>query len=214
MRSPGADSCLEESDELYRIFDNTRMIQFGSFSMSREPMRSTMFQVLERYKGKKLIAYDPNLREMVWEDKEEMRRLALKGMEYADILKLGDDEAMLLTGQPDMESAVAYIKEHYSVSVLLVTLGRRGCKYYLGDQQGERPSYQVKSVDTTGAGDCFFGALLYQLLQLKSLSDLTIDQLGEFVTFANAAGAMSTTKKGTMDAMPGREEILACIQQG
>ena len=148
---------------------------------------------------------------MIWDDQDEMKAYALKGMEYADIVKLSEEEALALTGENDLDSAARRIRATYGIEVILITRGMQGCAYYIGGQSGSRPSYPVAALDTTGAGDAFLGALLYKLLALESLHDVTLPLLDEYVRFANAAGALSVTKKGTMNAMADLQQIEGLI---
>lgn len=212
VRSPGADSMLVMNDDVKKVLDQTKILQYGSLSMSKEPARTAVFEILAYFQGVK--AYDPNLRPAIWKDDQAMRKYALEGLKYADILKLGDDEAMFITGRDSVEAAVKHIQEQFGINLIFVTKGKHGCAYFYGDQQGFQPSYRVKTVDTTGAGDSFFGALLYQILQGGDIHKLTMDQIGRYVAFANAAGAMSTVNKGTMEAMPYLETIQACLANG
>lgn len=73
-------------------------------------------------------------------------------------------------------------------------------------------TYDVPTVDTTGAGDAFVGSMLLQLAHLSpgELGGLDEQSLREMVDFANAAGSLTTTRKGAIPAMPTREEIQQC----
>ena len=211
VRAPGADSRMTMNDDVKKVLSQTKLLQYGSLSMSKEPARSAVFEMLEYFKG--MRAYDPNLRPVIWNDDEAMKKYARMGLKYADILKLGDDEALFITGEKDVERAVKQIQDEFGIPLIFVTKGKHGCQYFYGKESGFKPSYLVKTVDTTGAGDSFFGALLYQILKGGALDSLTMEQIGTYVTFANAAGAMSTVNKGTMEAMPYLEEIEKCIAQ-
>lgn len=77
---------------------------------------------------------------------------------------------------------------------------------------GRMATYDVPTVDTTGAGDAFVGSMLLQLAGLSpsELGGLAQQSLQEMVDFANAAGSLTTTRKGAIPAMPTREEIQRC----
>ena len=77
----------------------------------------------------------------------------------------------------------------------------------------ERPGFSVKTIETTGAGDTFGGSSLNFLLE-HDFNNLTEEELGEMLTFANAAAAIVTTRKGAIKAMPEREEVNQLIEQG
>jgi ribokinase len=82
---------------------------------------------------------------------------------------------------------------------VIITLGERGA--YLATGSGGRllPAYPVAVVDTTAAGDAFNGALAVALAEGK--------QIEEAVAFANAAGALATTRAGAQPSLAWREEL-------
>ncbi len=95
--------------------------------------------------------------------------------------------------------------------MILVTLGPAGCFYRIGGNQGILPTYDVKTIDTTGAGDAFLGAFLYQFIQYgKDAAALDLKEIEAMIDFANAAGSLATTKKGAIPAMPDLEAIAEC----
>ena len=64
----------------------------------------------------------------------------------------------------------------------------------------------MKAIETTGAGDTFCGSSLNYILE-HDFENLTEEQLGEMLTFANAAASIITTRKGALRVMPSLEEI-------
>jgi fructokinase len=70
----------------------------------------------------------------------------------------------------------------------------------------------VKTLDTTGAGDAFLGAVQYRLRgKTKELvRGISVGELADIVDFANAAGSLTTTKKGAIPAMPDMAAIERC----
>ncbi len=211
VRAPGADSKMSFTDDARRVLDETDVIVYPSLAFSKDPTNATVLEILETYKGKKVLAYDPNLRPKIWNNDSLMREKALVGLKYASVLKLGDDEATFIMEKDSVDSAVKAIQDKFGIELICVTMGKYGCKYYLGDRCGEKPSYAVKTLDTTGAGDSFFGTLLWKLSQCHYKP--TFEELGDAVAFANAAGAYSTTHKGSMDAMGYLEDIEKFIKE-
>ncbi|HZG78269.1 MAG TPA: PfkB family carbohydrate kinase, partial [Paenibacillus sp.] len=97
----------------------------------------------------------------------------------------------------------------YGVSLVFVTLGANGSFFRAGDRRGFAPSYPVRAVDATGAGDAFLGGALYGLLEAGApIDELSGEALHAIASFANAAGALATTKRGGIPAMPSREDVL------
>lgn len=160
-----------------------------------------------------LLSFDPNIRFALWESKEEARQNILWGMNYADILKISEEELAFVTGNSDLEKGAQELQQQYDIGLLVVTLAEKGCYYRLASLDGYVPGFKVKAIDTTGAGDAFLGCLLYRLLESgSSLQDLTSQQITSMLTFANAGGALVTTRKGALGSMPTTEEINQMIE--
>ena len=212
-RKPGADMLLSEKEVDPDLVCNTKIFHFGTVSMTCEPSRGATLHAVKMAKEKGiLVSYDPNLRPPLWDSLKEAKQIIIDGLEYADILKVSNEELEFITGSNDLEKGSKYIFEKYGIQLILVTLGAKGCFYRLGSQTGSLPSYDVKTVDTTGAGDAFLGAFLYQVIdKKKALTDLNKSDMEQMIDFANAAGSLATTKKGAIPAMPSAEEIEACM---
>ena len=116
----------------------------------------------------------------------------------------------LLTGKESLEEGAWALLEQ-GVSLAVVTLGARGCKAFAPGLSLEKPTYDTKVKDTTGSGDSFFGALLARIIQSgKRPEQLSPEELGDFLDFANAAGSTCATKTGAIPALPTTQEIEAC----
>jgi len=86
-------------------------------------------------------------------------------------------------------------------------MGKEGSRAYYKDLRVEVPGFiQEKTIETTGAGDTFFGSCLHFVLE-KGLEDLKESDLKEMLTFANAAASIITTRKGALKVMPAEEEV-------
>ena len=134
----------------------------------------------------------------------------LAAMPLADLVKISEEELVFLTGENDLEKGAQFLIDQYGLKLVLITLGPGGAYAHNRIGSGRRPTYQVKVVDTTGAGDAFTGGFLYQLLKSgKAPDDLTPAELDEFLDFANAVGSIATTKKGAIPALPDLPAIEA-----
>lgn len=122
---------------------------------------------------------------------------------YISILKPNEHEAAILSGIPvtDAESAEKAGKWFLEkgVRTVIITLGSKGAVLVEKERQVFFPSMQVEAVDTTGAGDCFSGALMAGLSQGMELEDA--------IRFAHKAAAISTTRLGVIEALPSQEQI-------
>lgn len=213
-RKPGADILLESGDVHPDLLRNTHFMHFGSVSLTDEPSRSaTLHAVKEAKSAGAIISYDPNYRAPLWNNEQEAKNQMSAALPLADLVKLSEEELEMLTGDSDFLSAAHRIQA-LGAKLVLVTLGAKGVFYLLGDRYGKLPTYDVKTVDTNGAGDTFLGAVLYRLKEksLREIELLSEDELLDILSFANAAGSLATTKSGAIPAMPTREEVEHCRQ--
>ena len=158
-----------------------------------------------------LISFDPNLRPPLWSSLDLAKEQMEYGFTQCDILKISDNEIQFVSGKEDYDEGIAYLQERYHIPLILLTMGRDGSRAYYKGMRVERPGFTVKAIETTGAGDTFCGSSLTYILE-HDFHNLTEEQLGEMLTFANGAAALVTTKKGAIKAMPEREEVLSLIQ--
>ncbi len=102
----------------------------------------------------------------------------------------------------DDDTAVEAARRIHAMGVkaIIITLGKRGCLVYEDDEHYKFvDSFNVKAVDTTGAGDAFNGGFAHAITNGMDLY--------EAVRYASAVAALSVTKVGTAPAMPYREEV-------
>ena len=211
-RKPGADMTLAPEDLELGLIDEARIFHFGSLSLTDEPARSATKAALEyaRKKGK-VVSYDPNWRPPLWENDAQAKQAMLSVLPYADILKVSEEELAFLTGETDIRAGGDWFLRQ-GAKIVVVTLGPRGCYFCSAAGSAFRETYDTKIVDTTGSGDCFFGAMLAQLAGRRDpLDSISEEELEHMVDFANAAGALCATRKGAISSMPDRRAIEACM---
>lgn len=92
------------------------------------------------------------------------------------------------------------------VKNVIITLGSNGCYMKNANEEGRIGTFKVNAIDTTAAGDSFSGALAAQLANGLPLK--------EALVFANATGALTTTKIGAQEALPTKEEVIELMKQG
>ena len=130
-------------------------------------------------------------------------------MGLCDILKISDNEIQWLTGEEDFTKGVHWILERYHIPLILVSMGKEGSRAYYKDLIVEaKPFIQKNTIETTGAGDTFCGAVLSRILELGT-DALTEKDIREMLLFANAAASIVVTRKGALCSMPEPEEIRA-----
>ena len=211
-RKPGADILLEPREVDLALLEQCAVFHFGSLSLTNEPARSATLHAVERVKQLgKTISYDPNWRPPLWKSTSAAKKGMEKGLAYCDVLKVSAEELAFLTDEPDIARASSLLLDR-GIRVVLTTLGAGGCYYASRAGAGHVPSWPIKTADTTGAGDAFLGAFLYRLCRSgKTPEQLEVAELREMVRFANAAGALCTTRKGAISAMPRPEEVAALL---
>ena len=206
-RHPSADMLFTPREVDVEALNRAKLVHFGSISLISEPSRSaTLYAVDTARAAGGLISYDPNLRLPLWPDANAAREGMLLGLQKAHIVKLSDDESEFLTGIGDLKAACRTLW-HDQLKLMVVTRGRAGCVYFTPECSGEVASFTVEAVDATGAGDGFVAGLLHGLLtDPATFEDET--RLRELCRFANAVGALATTERGAIPALPDRERVL------
>lgn len=213
-RNPGADMMLHEDEVDEEFVKDTRIFHFGTLSMTHDGVRAATKKAVSAAKdGGCLISFDPNLREPLWSSLDLAKEQMEYGFSMCDILKISDNEIQFVSGKEDYDEGIAYLQEKYKIPLILLTMGKDGSRAYYKGMRVERPGFSVRTIETTGAGDTFGGSSLTYLLE-HDFDSLTEEQLGEMLTFANAAAAIVTTKKGAIKAMPKREEVLELTESG
>ena len=213
-RNPGADMMLHEDEVDEEFVKDTRIFHFGTLSMTHDGVRAATKKAVSAAKeGGCLISFDPNLREPLWSSLDLAKEQMEYGFSMCDILKISDNEIQFVSGKEDYDEGIAYLQEKYKIPLILLTMGKDGSRAYYKGMRVERPGFSVKTIETTGAGDTFGGSSLTYLLE-HDFDSLTEEQLGEMLTFANAAAAIVTTKKGAIKEMPKREEVLELTESG
>lgn len=212
-REKTADGELTEEDVDESLIDKCSIFHFGAFSMSTEKSeKATKRAVLYARKQKKKVSFDPNLREKIWNNLDDAREAILWGLKYADFVKVSEEEQQFITGIKDPLKGGSKLVQEYTPQLLAVTLGSKGSVFFHNGQVYRGHSYDVKTKDTTGAGDAMWGATLAWILKnTDNTLQLHTEQLEKLSAYANAAGAICTTKYGGISAMPSEQEIQNCV---
>ena len=212
-RKPGADMMLTEEEVDYDLIRQSRIFHFGTLSMTDEPVRSATKKALEVAKEAGcLITFDPNLRPPLWNSLDEAKKQMEYGFQYCDMLKISDNEIHFVSGKEDYDEGICYLQDKYNIPLIFLTMGKDGSRAYYKDMRVERKGFQVKAIETTGAGDTFCGCSIHGLLT-HGLEGLTEENLGDMLTYANAGAALITMKKGAIRSMPEPENITKLIEE-
>jgi fructokinase len=204
-RHPSADMLMRPEDVALDVLQGKKIFHFGSITLISEPCRSaTLAGVKAAQQAGMLVSYDPNLRMSLWPDADAARAGMLLGLDYANVLKISDEELEFLTGGHDVAPLW-----RPQMQIITVTRGARGATAYTRDRRYDAPGFSVRTLDTTGAGDGFVAGLLVSILEY---GDSYPDHLDSILRFANAVGALTTTQLGAIPSLPSRAAVDAFLQ--
>lgn len=209
-RKPGADMFLTREDVDAAGVKDADMVHAGSCSLSRDPAAdATVYAITESKRSGKLVSFDVNYRNLMWQDDRDACIAAVqKILPNVDFLKISEEEEDMLGAEPE-EAA-----KKYGISVLVETLGSAGAKCYWNGKVLHIPGRKANCVDTTGAGDSFWGGFLSYLLRagVTSTADLTEELLLKAMHYGNVAGWLCVQKKGAMESLPTYEQVAAILE--
>ncbi len=208
-RKPGADTCLKPEELRKEIIGNTKIFHFGSLSLTDEPARSaTLAAIIAAKSAGAIISYDPNYRKLLWHSKNEAKAIMRSVLPFVDVIKISDEESGLLTESQSPEESSQVLIDR-GISCVVVTLGPDGALIRTRDSLAQVKAVDCSVVDTTGAGDSFWGGFLYKLIQNnKRPEELTQEDAKDFLTFANAVATLCVQKRGAIPAMPYLEDVM------
>lgn len=211
-RKPGADmflSCdmINDEDVL-----SAKALHAGSFSLSESPAReATLYAMKTAHEAGRLVSFDVNYRDTVWGgDREACAGRVSDAAEYIDIIKISDEEADIIGGEDNIP---AFMKEH-DIAVVVETLGGDGALVYFGGDVFASPAKPASVVDTTGAGDAFFGAFISSLIieGAYTREKLSSGALIRAAEYGNASASLCVSGYGGITSIPTRERILSALQ--
>ncbi|MFS0779908.1 carbohydrate kinase [Neobacillus sp. 3P2-tot-E-2] len=210
-RNPSADLLLSKEEIDPAWFQAGDILHFCSVDLVESPMKQAHKKAIAAVSAAcGLVSFDPNVRLPLWENPEECRKAILEFLPSADIVKVSDEELEFITRIKDESVAIQSLFVG-NVKAVVYTKGAAGADLFLKNGRFESGGYSVEPVDTTGAGDAFIGGFLYQLLELQSnpenLEEVLRDHQEHILKFANASGALTTTGKGAISALPSKREV-------
>lgn len=213
-RNPAADMLLKAEEIDPAWFTATDILHFGSVDLIEAPVKYAHIKAIEAARAAgSLVSFDPNVRLPLWPTPEACRQAILEFLPKADLVKISDDELPFITGIENPEKALASLFTG-AVKTVVLTRGGAGASFITSKFKAEAPGYKVTPVDTTGAGDAFVAALLYQLAQREVRPEnLSPGDALEILEFANGAGAITTQVKGAIAALPGLEAVQTMVLQ-
>ena len=200
----GADGQLTRDETDNIDLDDFSIIHFGSATgFLPGPLQAAYSGLMQKALQKNIfISFDPNYRHLLFKNNTQtFIDQTWNFLQSCHFFKVSDEEAMLVTGKITLDDAVMVLLEKTN-AVFTITLGKEGTLLGLNNETYIVESIPVKPVDTTGAGDAFVGALLFQLSN-KSLSEIQSLKLADWKSIirnANKAGARTCEYLGAMEA--------------
>jgi fructokinase len=200
----GADGKLNKAEIEHIDLASFHTVHFGSATCFLEgDLQIAYKMLLDKALQKDIfISFDPNYRHLLFKgNTETFIAQSWNFLNACHFFKVSDEEAMLLTQTTALAEAVQQFQEK-TEAVFAITLGKEGTLLGYKGQTFTIPSIPVQPVDTTGAGDAFVGAVLYQL-SAKSLVEIRAMQAQDWqkiISNANKAGARTCEYLGAMEA--------------
>lgn len=204
----GSDGDYRISDIDLSCMDANDIVHFGSATaLLGGELRNSYLQLLEIADSNgNLISFDPNYREDLV--KPELLNDYIKDcktfISLANLVKVSEIEAQLISGEDDLSLAAAYLR-HVGAKNVVITMGEKGALLCNSDGTRMIPSRKIQQVDSTGAGDAFMGGLLFKLAQHPD------PNWDSFVAFANLVGAFSCTGYGAIKSLPTMRQFLEFV---
>lgn len=185
------------------VVHDANIFHFGSLSLTDDPVRSTLFRLLEQLPDAVRVSCDPNIRPDLWD--EGLRIRFDDALEHVDVLKLSEDELVELAAGETREARVTELMEQFGISEVLVTRGVDGAELYTEDGRVSVPALDADVVDTTGAGDAVVAGYL-----AASIDGM---QPRERLEQASAVAACCIEQTGAMTALPRQTSVRSRLHR-
>ncbi len=206
-RKPGADMFLKAEEIKDEDIMASDIIHAGSLTLQKTPSRDATITALRKgHEMGKLVSFDINYRPNLWNGEKEKAMESVESIfPYINMLKISDEETDFVGGIENIHDFM----EKNDIPLVVETLGGEGSRAFFNGKEVRAEGFKAKVVDTTGAGDAFWGAFMASLLLqgVRRPSDLTDDILYKALRYGNASGSICVSNKGAIASIPTREQI-------
>ncbi len=201
-RDHGADLALSAEELPEELIASASLFHFGGLSLTHSGIKKACLKAIKLAKQMgAIISFDPNYRAALWRSAGDFTVECRFVLDKVDVLKVSLEEALMLTDSDTEEEAVSVFEKRKGIT--LITKGAEGAVCIAGGKSQSIPSLKVNAVDTTGAGDVFFGVFLSLLTKenccIDGLSEDTLYRITEKSCFY---AAKSTEKYGAIPSIP------------
>ena len=177
------------------------VLNFASYSTAVESTRSALIALAEREQGRRVIAYDPNLRPSIEPDMDIWRESYAQFSASASFIKASDEDIRTLMGEGTSLENFATDAIAKGAQIVVVTEGAAGATVYSqGGGRAKSAPVEIEVADTVGAGDTFQCSSLHYLNANKHIVDNTLNaadvDLQALVDFAATAAAITCSRRG------------------
>ncbi|MFK7994756.1 MAG: carbohydrate kinase [Granulosicoccus sp.] len=203
------------SDELPESLpEELAVLNFASYSTAVDSTRSALVALAQREQGRRVIAYDPNLRPSIEPDMDIWRESFGLFSNSASFLKASDEDIHALNGSGASLENFAADAIGRGVKVVVVTEGSAGATVYANNGNKARSApISVDVIDTVGAGDTFQCASLHYLKAQSHIAGNTLEtggiDLQALVDFAATAAAITCSRRGA--DLPNLQEVEVAL---
>ena len=200
-----ADAHLFAGSLSSELFMGGNFLIIGTLPLAYLDSRESVTEAIAIARRNRIpILVDVNWRPMFWPKPAEAPSRIYDLIKKVNFLKVSKAEADWLFGTV---SARAIAQQLPHLSGVLITAGPAGCEYCFGDIAGTLPGFVVDVEETTGAGDAFTAGFIHQLIK-RGVACLDDEESArQAVRYANAMGALTTTRLGAIAALPLPNEV-------
>ena len=205
-RKNGADYYLKK--EFLEEIKKADIVHIGSLMISEYYGYEYAKSIIEEAKKyNKKISFDINYRDDIFSNKNEAIKRYREIYSKCDVVKVSKEELYLFTEEDEIKIGLEkFTRENQKV---FVTLGKDGSLLYSDNKIIEAKSISINPIDTTGAGDPFYGTMLSIIDQIGYEEFFCLgEKISDYLYLANIQGALATLKKGALDGVVSKQELL------
>lgn len=210
-RKPGADMLLTREHVRDAFFEDATIVHAGSCSLSKGTAADATAYAMRRGRALgKLVSFDVNYRPLLWDGDDDRAAQAVRDvLPYVDLLKVSEDELFLIGGR----EGLAALAERHGIGVVVRTLGGEGAVCRFSGREFRVPAVPADCVDTTGAGDAFWGAFLACLMRsgVTAMAHITPELIARALRMGAVSGSLCVRRKGAIESLPTLDEVTNYI---
>lgn len=220
-RENTADLELNRNDILSKYFNKSDILHMCSVALSNKLGKGAHRKAIKLCKkAGGNVFFDVNVRLSLYKSEKDCKKTIKQFLKYADVLKVSEDELEFLTDKADIDVAIENLfKKAKNAKLIFLTKGENGATVYNRELKSiSEPAFKTNVVDTTGAGDCFIGCVIYKFLENSTEFSLNnkifpLNKLNEVLKFALAGASVVISRKGAIEAIPTLDEIESVLNR-